>query len=732
MGLVEQSQVVASTAVVVSMVTIVTAHFTMRQVFGWLDFISIITVGVIGFVSVIFSLKYGRQLEEQRRELQSLNNIAEAVNHSVELNYVLQSALNKIIELMNAEYGWIYLVENGKLVLNRQAGTTIKFFQGEPNANEEPVLWIKESALLKISAETIARCTTKELQTLGIKLISSIPLERHGVFAGVMVLASGEMKKFEVKKTTLLQAFGSQVGIALHNASLFEQVKQSEQLYADLYERSPDIYYSVDQNGIINRANATTNVVLGYSREELVGKPMLKLYPLSQHEKVRENLRKIFVEGTELRGSEEQIQRRDGSIIDVNVNTTIVYDGDGKPAVARMVLRDITERKKMEAQILQSQKIDSIGNLAGGVAHDFNNILTSILGSASIMRRRIKGDDRYTKYVDLIETASRRGAALTRQLLTFARKDNPYVRPVDVNHVIEETMHLVEATTTKAIQLKKSLSSEVAIVEADEGQIQQAILNLCLNARDAMPNGGNLYVSCRTGKLDQSQALRIPHAEPGDYVVVTVADTGVGIPKNLLGRIFEPFFTTKDEGKGTGLGLAVVYGVVRSHHGYITVESEVNNGTIFTIYLPRMMEFAAKRVKSPGSAAPVGGTEMILIVEDEESVGEVGSDILKDLGYSVDVARNGREAIQMISEKPDRYQLILLDMNMPHMTGKAVFEIVKEQYPRLKVVICSGYSSKMLEDPRLINAVDAYIQKPYEVEDLAASLRSVLDAVTTS
>ncbi|MFI5252948.1 MAG: PAS domain S-box protein [Bacteroidota bacterium] len=726
MGLVEQSQVVASTAVVVSMVTIVTAHYVTQQVLGWLDFISLITVGIIGFTSVTFSLKYGRQLEDQRRELQSLNNITEAVNHSVELNFVLQSALNKVMELMNAEFGWIYLLEGTQLILHRQAGTTAKLFLPNNSISDDTLVWIHEPVLQKAESDLIKRCTTNEFHETGIRILSSIPLERQGIFAGVMIIGSSEPRRFESKKITLLQAFGNQISMALHNASLFEQVKQSEQLYADLYEHSPDMYHSIDRHGIIQRCNLTESIVLGYPKEELVGRPVLKIYPPSQHDKVRENLRKIFEEGKELRGIEEQVQHKDGFLIDVNVNTSLIYNSDGKPIVARMVFRDITEKKKFETQILQAQKIDSIGNLAGGIAHDFNNILTSILGSASIMRRRIKDDLRYSKYVELIETASRRGAALTRQLLTFARKTNPHVRLVDMNHVIDETIRLIEATTPKSIIIKKSLSPEPAFINADEGQLQQAIMNLSLNARDAMPNGGDLYISCKTMYIDDEHVGNIPDGKPGKYVVMTLADTGVGIPQHYINRIFEPFFTTKDEGKGTGLGLAVVYGVVRSHHGYISVESEVNNGTIFTIYLPRATEGISTQI-TQRKVPIIGGNEKILLVEDELSVSEIGSDILKELGYEVQIAPNGKEAIHIISQLPNAFHLVILDMNMPQMGGKAAFEIIKEQFPHLKVLICSGYSAQVLEDSKFLHTVEGYLQKPYGVEDLASNIRSILD-----
>ena len=726
LGLVEQSQMVASTAIVVSMLTIITAHFGTSQSLGWLDFISIVTVGVIGFVSVFFTVKYGRQLEEQRRELLALNTIAESVSHSVEVNYVMHSALLKVMELMHAEFGWIYIVENDRLVLKDQSGTSAKFFSSGISASDEALAWARAANLYAIDDPRIDQSMSMECKTTGIRALASIPLERQENLAGMLIIASRLEKTFEQKKITLLQAFGNQVSVALQNASLFEQVRQSEQQYADLYEHSPDMYHSVDRNGIVVGCNLRESRVLGLPKEEIIGRPLLRLFPESQHEQVRKNLRKMFELGEELKDVEEQVQKRDGTLIDVSVNSSIVYDADGKPLLARAVLRDITEKKKMEAKILQAQKIDSIGNLAGGVAHDFNNILTSILGSASIMRRKLKGDARWTKYVDLIETSSRRGAAVTRQLLTFARKANPHVRLVDMNSVIDQTLRLFEATTTKSIEIKYEPSPDPVIVKADEGQLQQAILNLCINARDAMPNGGTLSIRCQPILFSEGQARQFADGKMGAYVMITVADTGTGISKDILHRIYEPFFSTKEASKGTGLGLSVVHGVVRSHNGYVNVESEIGTGTVFTIYLPRIIDarpvnrdlFTVERIS--------GGNEHILLIEDEASVSEIGVDILCDLGYNVEVACEGKAALEKLGNAQRPFDLVILDMNMPHMDGRATFDIIKQQYPQLKVLVCSGYSEAMLDEDRFVESIDGFIQKPYETEDLALKIREVL------
>ena len=732
LGLVEQSQIVASTSVVVAMVTIVTANIVIGHTLEWMDFISILTVGIFGFITVFFSLKYGRQLEEQRRELVALNTIAEAVNHSVELNYVLHSSLLKVMELMRADCGWLYIVEHNSLILRHQYGTSVKFFKPDCLITEPSMSWIRESNLYQIDNPEIRTNLTSDVMNEGMAILASIPLERQGILAGVLVITSKEEKKFESKKIALIQAFGNQISVALQNASLYEQVRQSERLYADLYEYSPDMYHSVDSKGIVVSCNLTESRMLGMQKEDIVGRPLLKLYPASQHEHIRNNLQKIFQQGDELRGIEEQLQRKDGTLIDVSVSASIVYDGGGKPTLARMVLRDITEKKKMEAKIFQAQKIDSIGSLAGGVAHDFNNILTSVLGSASIMRRKVSHEQRLMKYVELIETASRRGAALTRQLLTFARKNNPHVRLVDMNTILDETIRLFTATSSRSIHIKTILSEEPVIVEADEGQIQQAVLNLCLNARDAMPNGGVLVIQCRTLFINEHQAMELTGGKAGDYVVVSVADSGMGIPTEILNRIFEPFFTTKEQGKGTGLGLSVVYGVVHQHNGHIHVESEIDSGTVFTMYLPRILHGKLTSSSKPVVTELVGGKESILLIEDEISVGEIGADILAELGYSVDVVHNGRDAMQTLMEGKKQFSLVILDMNMPRMGGRATFEHIRERFPHLKILVCSGYSAVMLDDGKFVQAIDGFIQKPYELADLAQKIRFVLDSQSVS
>ncbi|HMD14132.1 MAG TPA: ATP-binding protein, partial [Bacteroidota bacterium] len=302
----------------------------------------------------------------------------------------------------------------------------------------------------------------------------------------------------------------------------------------------------------------------------------------------------------------------------------------------------------------------------------------------------------------------------------------PHVDQIDVNGIIEQTLRLFEITAPKSIHIKCVLSSEPVMVEADESQLQQAFLNLCINARDAMPQGGVLVINCEGIDLNHQEAVELTEGISGRFVKITIADSGVGIPSNILSKIYEPFFTTKEQGKGTGLGLSVVYGVVRSHNGYINVGSEVNSGTVFTIYLPRI--FAQESLtEGVQSENVVGGTERVLLIEDESSVGEIGADILQELGYRTDIAHNGREAVEKLLLPDGRYDLVILDMNMPRMGGRETFDRIKELFPNLKVVVCSGYSASMVDDGKFMHAVDGFIQKPYELPDFAKKIRSVLD-----
>jgi PAS domain S-box-containing protein len=728
LGPVEQAQVVASTAVIVSMATIITAISVTGEPTRLMDFISILTVGTIGFTSVYFTLQYNRQLDEQRQQLLALNTIAEAVNRVVELDTVLQTALEKATELLNTPFGWIYMFEGNRLVLKSSKGTDIDFLF--LNKETTPVTtWIHQPRVQRERISDNLDLIDPVLKQLGIQFWASIPLRAKDSVAGTMIVAGSDFDMFTSKQAELMEAFGNQISVALNNAQLFARVRQSEQKYIDLFENAPDIYLSVNRQHVITACNTHGAQILGYTRQEMVGKSFPELFTGDQQNDIREHLVRMFIEKRELKDVEGQVLRKDGERLFVNLNSTLLIDEQGSITTARVVARDISERKRMEAAILHAQKIDSIGSLAGGIAHDFNNILASILGSASIMRRRLTEKAKLSKYVEIIETAARRGSSLTRQLLTFARKTETATKSVNMNTLIQETLHMFERSVSKEIVVITNLATEVTAVKGDEGQIQQALLNLFLNARDAMPDGGTLSISTNVMMADATTTSQFTSVKPGPFVQVKITDTGVGIERGLQNRIFEPFFTTKDN--GTGLGLSVVYGVVQGHGGFINLESTPGQGTTFYVYLPRVTTTVKAEARQRRQRLP-RGRENVLVIDDEVSVCEIARDMLSDLGYTVYSVHDGKTGVETYRTRQAMIDVVLLDMNMPLMGGKVTFEQLKAINPNVRIIILTGYGKGVIESPTFSGEVSGFLQKPFQVEDLAMKVRQVLDEPTTA
>ena len=723
LGPLEQAQIVVSTAVVVTMITMVAFRVVSGEKMGWYDFVSVTIVGFIGFLIVYSTIASGRQLEEQKQELLALNSVAGAINRAVEIPYLLQSTLQEMMRLLDVEFGWIYLDEGNVFVLKASRGTEeVKsvIIGAATSADADTVRWARNPRIENKGSSTSGQpWTWPEFQSW-----ASVPILMKDQFFGLIVLATIEREAFTNKQLDLMTAFANHIGVAMENAALFERLRKSEERYMDLFEHSPDMYHIVNREGIIISVNQTEATRLGYRKDELVGHPITELYPADYHHDVRRILGEVFENGNAVAGIEEQMVRANGELLDVSVNTSIIYDELKRPSLMRVVARDITERKKLEARVIHAQRIDSIGNLAGGVAHDFNNILTSILGSTSIMKRKMKTKDQWFKFVDIIETAAKRGSGLTRQLLTFARKSTVQFRPVMVNDIVEETIRLFERSIDKTIVIRPNLTREICLINGDDGQLSQAILNLLINARDAMPEGGTITVSTSKTNFDRVHS-GIGESRTGDYVVISITDTGIGMDRRTQQHIFEPFFTTKEHGKGTGLGLSVVYGVVNAHNGFVTLQSELGVGSQFMLNFPLLAGTESSRQPEHFVKLP-RGSESVLVVDDELAVREVIGAMLKDLGYKVTDVESGKAAIDLY-KKRKRFDVVVLDMNMPVMGGKETFAKLKAIDPDTRVIISTGYSNRTLELSPLRGAANAILQKPYQMEELSKTLRSVLE-----
>ncbi|OGP49374.1 MAG: hypothetical protein A2Y79_09620 [Deltaproteobacteria bacterium RBG_13_43_22] len=497
-------------------------------------------------------------------------------------------------------------------------------------------------------------------------------------------------------------------------------LQQSEEKYRLLVENAHDGIYIL-QDGVIRFSNPRTEELTGYSSEELAQIPFINLvHPID---------RKVVVE--RLQGEPENGQRpslysfrliiKGDEALWVELNTVkIVWEG--RPATLNF-LRDITPQKKMEIQLLQAQKMEAVGTLAGGIAHDFNNLLMSIQGNASLVLLDMDTHDPHYNKLKSIEQQVRAGAELTKQLLGSARGGKYEVKPTDINTLISRGLDLF-GRTRKEVHIHKFLQERIWTVEVDRNQIEQVLLNLYVNAGHAMPAGGDLYVETKNIFLDKSYTG--PYGlGPGKFVRISVTDTGIGMDEATQKRVFDPFFTTKEMGRGTGLGLASAYGIVKNHSGIINIYSEKGHGTTFNIYLPVTEKKIKEETNFPEEI--LTGTGTILFVDDEEDIVQIGRRLLERLGYRVISARNGSEAVEIYRREGRLIDLVILDMIMPEMGGGETFDRLKEIDHQIKVILSSGYSINGQAKTIMDRGCKGFLQKPFSLTDLSKKVRQVLD-----
>ncbi|MBI5674550.1 MAG: response regulator [Nitrospirae bacterium] len=385
----------------------------------------------------------------------------------------------------------------------------------------------------------------------------------------------------------------------------------------------------------------------------------------------------------------------------------------------------LTEQRRLEEQLRHAQKMEAIGQLAGGVAHDFNNILTAVMGYGHLLQMKLKGDDPLKHNVDQILTVTKRGADLTRNLLAFSRKQAIELKPVNINKIIETSVKLLPGLIGERIELKTILADENLTMLADSFQIEQVILNLASNARDAMPEGGALTIATESMEMDRKYISVHGYGNPGAYVLLSFTDTGTGMDEETKKKIFDPFFTTKKAGEGTGLGLAMIYGILKQHNGYITVDSEEGKGTTFRIYFPLVDGKEEDEVAE--ASAPAGGKETILIAEDDAAVREPLKAALEIFGYDVIETVDGEDAVAKFKENKERIKLLLFDVIMPKMNGKEAYEEIKLIRPEIKVIFTSGYTANTFQAKEIVKKELTFISKPVSPNNLLRKIREVLD-----
>ena len=505
-----------------------------------------------------------------------------------------------------------------------------------------------------------------------------------------------------------------------YSANLETLVAESEKKYQVLIDNADESIFII-QDDVIKFPNPRTIELFAYPKEELTNIPFFDLVLdedrgilLGQRQQIA-GAKKIIPTST------FRIMRKPGETVWVDMNAVSIEWG-GRPGFL-VFLRDVTEKKRMEAELIQAQKMEAIGTLAGGIAHDFNNLLMGILGYTSLMLLESKLENINHERLKSIEHLVESGADLTKQLLGFARGGKYEVNPTDINELVRRSSEIF-GRTKKEITIHRNYQRNLSTADVDRGQIEQVLLNLYVNAWQAMPGGGDLYLETSNVTLDETYT-HLHSVNPGNYVKISVTDSGTGMDQATQRRIFEPFFTTKGMGLGTGLGLASAYGIIKNHGGIINVYSEVGRGTTFNIYLPSSTRELFEEKIIPGEAKK--STETVLIVDDQDMILTVARDMLKALGYHVFTAQGGKEALAIYSEKKDGIDVVILDMIMPSMSGGETFDKLRAINPHVKVVLSSGYSINGQATEIMQRGCNGFIQKPFNIKELSQKIREVLD-----
>ena len=639
----------------------------------------------------------------------------EQANHEVITRELLSSKQHAEIIMRNLSEGLLELSLEGRIIYANDAAITLI------SAPEEAILGTPFEELFAPPAR-------ERIQGY----LKGVDRERNGVVEGSPLSLKDKTVTFRI--FAIRDDEHSSLIVILNDITeqnLAEDALQvSKERYLALVESSSDAILMMDSRRVIVSCNRAFLEMFGYDRKEIEGQSIRIIHQSEESFRGFGESAYPVVENEGAYRTEWDFVHRGGQTIPVESVTSMIRSADGSIDGYVAIMRDISERKRkdtekvrLEAQLRQAQKMEAIGTLAGGIAHNFNNILMGIQGNATLMMLDTDSSDPHYERLDTIKRSVQSGARLTDQLLGYAREGKFELKPIALNHLVEDMIRAFSATRTD-IKIQLQLSDEADRVEADYGQIEQMLWNLCVNAAEAVANGGDITIS--TENISHHDMRDKPYKpKSGRYILLTVEDTGAGMDQKTMERVFDPFFTTKDMSKVTGLGLASAYGNVKAHGGYIDVSSEEGRGTVFRVYLPASEMKVFDDVQKEERF--MGGSENILLVDDEELVLEVGSKTLTALGYNVHCAQSGEEAVELYQSDKTGIDVVLLDMIMPGMSGSETFDRLRSLNPELKVVLTSGYTLEGQATAILNRGCDAFFQKPFELADLSHKLRELLD-----
>jgi len=674
-----------------------------------------------------------RDIEEHKRAQvlsSALYRIAERTRSASHLQGFYASIHNIVGELMNARNFYVALYDSATQILSFP-----HFVDEQDSAPPSRRLGrglteyvLRTGEPLLATPEVFA-----ELQSRGeVELIGSpsvdwmgVPLRAGNQAFGVLVVQSyHEDVRFGERDKEILTFVSQQLASAIDHKRHEEALRHSEARYRSLVQSAVYGIYRASVDGRFLDVNPALIHMLGYDSAEDV----VSLDP--QHDVFLEpsahaHLMQEFQRTGQLDSAEVRWKKKDGSAITVRLSGRSASGVDDRDATLEIIAEDVTERRALEDQFRQAQKMEAVGRLAGGVAHDFNNLLMVVSGYTEVLLEELNESDPLLPKVQAIQQAADRATTLTRQLLAFSRKQLLELKVVDVNAIVADMERLLRPLIGENIDLTTKLSPNLGHTRADAGQLEQVIMNLVVNAKDAMPAGGRIVIQTSEEELD---AVRREHSliQPGSYILLSVSDTGAGMDKETQSRIFEPFFTTKEKGKGTGLGLSTVYGIVKQSGGYIFAHSESGSGTTFRIYLPKVLDPAGQPGVSKAPLVATGGSESVLLVEDEESVRELVRETLKTKGYSVMEAADGIQGMKIAESFEGKIDILITDVAMPGMGGHELAKRVTAARPGIKILFLSGYTEDAIIHEGVLDPGTAFLQKPFTLQALARKVRDVL------
>ncbi len=674
-----------------------------------------------------------RDIEEHKRAQvlsSALYRIAERTRSASHLQGFYASIHNIVGELMNARNFYVALYDSATQMLS------FPHFVDEQDpapASRRLGRGLTEYVLRTGEALLATPEVFEELQSRGeVELLGSpsvdwmgVPLRAGNQTFGVLVVQSyHDDVRFGERDKEILTFVSQQLASAIDHKRHEEALRHSEARYRSLVQSAVYGIYRASIDGRFLDVNPALIQMLGYDSVEDV----VRLDPQQDvflEPSAQSHLMQEFQRTGKLDSAEVRWKKKDGIAITVRLSGRSADAADDRGATLEIIAEDVTERRALEDQFRQAQKMEAVGRLAGGVAHDFNNLLMVVSGYTEVLLEDLNESDPLLPKVQAIQQAADRATTLTRQLLAFSRKQLLELKVVDVNAIVADMERLLRPLIGENIDLTTKLSPNLGHTRADAGQLEQVIMNLVVNAKDAMPNGGRIVIQTSEEELD---AVRREHSliQPGSYILLSVSDTGAGMDKETQSRIFEPFFTTKEKGKGTGLGLSTVYGIVKQSGGYIFAHSESGSGTTFRIYLPKVLDPTGQPGVAKQPQVATGGSETVLLVEDEESVRELVRETLKSKGYSVMEAPDGIQGMKVAESFGGKIDILITDVAMPGMSGHELAKRVAASRPGIKILFLSGYTEDAILHEGVLDPGTAFLQKPFTLQALARKVREVL------